>query len=136
MAGRRWKFYYRYHHNSDKSSVYTTMQLGTHTLSQNVGCDGFSAGDFSYERKHVDKFTFSIPALPNDVPEKLKEVRKQVGVYYLTATYTLQSGGTFMKRDTFNCETSKKTFDVTIPLEAGNFKRADLKVEAVDALKD
>ena len=136
MAGRRWKFYYRYHHNSDKSSVYTTMQLGTHTLSQNVGCDGFSAGDFSYERKHVDKFTFSIPALPNDVPEKLKEVRKHVGVYYLTATYTLQSGGTFMKRDTFNCESSKKTYDVAIPLEAGNFKRADLKVEVLDALKD
>lgn len=136
MAGRKWKFYYKFHHNNDKSNVYTTMVLGTHTLSQDVGCNSFNVGGYSYERKHVDKFTFTVPELPNDVPEKVKDVRSHVGIYYLTATYTLQSGSTFMKRDTFNCESSKKTYDVAIPLEAGNFKRADLKVEVLDALKD
>ena len=112
------------------------MDLGTHTLSQNVGCNGFSSSDFTYERKYHDRFSFSVPALPNDVPEKVKDVRSHVGIYYLTTTYTLQSGGMLLKRDTFNCETSKNTFDVTIPVGAGNFKRADLKVEVVDALKD
>lgn len=134
MAGRKWKFYYKYTHNEDGA---VTMQLGTHTLSQDVGCKGFDAGDFSYERKGMDKFRFSVPALPDDVVQKVREVRRHVGKYYLTSVYTLQGGGTFQQRDTLKCEaTGRKDFDIDIPIQAGNFKRADLKVEVEDALED
>ena len=134
MAGKTWTFYYQYEHN--KGGTYT-MTLGTAYLSPTLGHARFNTGDFQYERTSPDKIKFTVPALPDDIASKLNEVHIREGKYTVTFTYTRQDNLMKDQTETFECQKgNKKTYEVTIPSDVGNPKKIDLRVEAIDGLKD
>ena len=134
MAGRTWTFYYKFTHSNGNSY---TMTLGSAYLSYNLGLSQFNTADFQCERTGTDKLKFTVPALPNDVEDKYKEIHIHEGVYRVRFDFTKQDQSVVSKYDTLQCEKSnRKTYDITIPEEVGNPKRIDLYVTAVDALKD
>lgn len=134
MAGKTWTFYYNFRHSNGKEY---TMTLGTRTLSETVGLSKFNTADFQYERTTADKIKFTVPAMPDDVKAKVKDIHKHVGTYNITFNYTLQDNSYAIVKETVSCEVGKKkTYEFTIPEEVGNFKMADMVVEATDALYD
>jgi len=134
MAGRTWTFYYKFTHSNGNSY---TMTLGSAYLSNTVGLSHFNTADFQCERTDTDKLKFTVPALPNDVEDKYKEIHIHEGVYRVRFDFTKQDQSVVSKYDTLQCEKSnRKTYDIPIPEEVGNPKRIDLYVTAVDALKD
>lgn len=134
MAGKTWTFYYTFKHVDGPKY---TMKLGTHTLSKTVGLEKFNTADFQYERTASDKIKFTVPAMPNDVKDKVKDIHKHVGTYDITFNYTLQDNSSKTVKESVSCEVGKKkTYEFTIPEEVGNFKMVDMSVEVTDALYD
>ena len=134
MAGKEWTFYYEYRHNHNQD---VTMTLGTAYLSNSLGLSRFNTSDFQYERTSPDKIKFTVPALPDDIPSKLSEVHIRQGQYKVNFTYTKQDGTILEQTDLLECEkNNKKSFDIAIPEEVGNPKKIDMKVQAIDGLKD
>ena len=134
MAGKKWYFYYEYLHSG--GTVYN-MRLGEATLSTTVGCKEFNHTDYSYERKGPDKIVFTVPGMPDDVPQKLKGSREHVGVYSVGFTYTLMDNSTKYVKERLQCQTgSSKKYEITIPEEVGNYYKIEMAIEVQDGLKD
>ena len=134
MAGKTWTFYYEFVHSNGSKH---TMRLGSAYLSNTLGLSHFNTADFQCEHTGPDKMKFTVPALPNDVSDKLSEIHIHEGIYQVRLDYTKQDFTVVSKYDTLQCEKSnRKSFDITIPNEAGNPRRIDLYVTAIDALKD
>ena len=132
LANKTWEFYYYYKHNNGS---WYNMKLGSAYCSPTMGLKGFDANDFSIERTDVRKMEVTLPALPDDVPVKLKNNRKHVGKYSFTFTYHLYDGATKLQKETFDCETMmEKTYSVDIPAELANFKSVDISADVQDAL--
>ena len=134
MAGQTWTFYYEYTHNNGEK---ITMTLGTATLSNTMGLSHFDTSKYTVERNRPDKIKFTVPALPDDVADKLKEVHIHEGRYIVKFTYRKQDNTTVETLDTLACEKKNtKSYDITVPAEAGNPKRIDMLVRATDGLRD
>ncbi len=134
MAGQTWTFYYEYTHNNGEK---ITMTLGTVTLSNTMGLSHFDTSKYTVERNRPDKIKFTVPALPDDVDDKLKEVHIHEGSYIVKFTYRKQDNTTVETLDTLACEKKNaKSYDITVPAEAGNPKRIDMLVRATDGLRD
>lgn len=134
MAGKKWTFYFKYKHSNGSQYV---MTLGTHTLSETIGLKKINTADFQCERTSPDKIKFTVPAMPDDVKDKMKDIHKHVGTYNLTFNYTLQDYSEKTVKEKVDCVVgTKKTYEFTIPEEVGNFHMVDLIVEATDALFD
>ena len=100
MAGKTWTFYYTFKHVDGPKY---TMKLGTHTLSKTVGLEKFNTADFQYERTASDKIKFTVPAMPNDVKDKVKDIHKHVGTYDITFNYTLQDNSSKTVKESVSC---------------------------------
>ena len=134
MAGKTWTFYYEYTHNDGDK---LTRTLGTAYLSNTLGLSHFDTNKYKVERTKPDKIQFTVPALPDDVDSKLKEVHIHEGIYNVKFTYTKQDNKKIEKSDTLICEKGMtKTYDLDIPEEAGNPKQIDMSITATDGLRD
>ena len=134
MAGQTWTFYYQFTHNDGDV---LTKTLGTVTLSNTMGLSHFDTSNFSVERNRPDKIKFTVPALPDDVDDKLKEVHIHEGTYIVKFTYRKQDNTSVETLDTLECEKGyAKSYDIAIPEEAGNPKQIDMTVNATDGLRD
>ena len=134
MAGKTWTFYYEYTHNDGDK---LTRTLGTAYLSNTLGLSHFDTSKYKVERTRPEKIQFTVPALPDDVDSKLKEVHIHEGTYNVKFTYTKQDNTKVEKEDVLQCEIGKtKTYDLDIPEEVGNPKQIDMSVTATDGLRD
>ena len=132
LAGKTWTFYYTYKHNNNS---WYDMKLGSAYCSPTMGLKYINTTDLSYERTDARKIEITIPAMPDDVPSKLKNNRKHVGKYNFTFTYTLYNGSTRTQKETFECQSGQeKTVSVSIPMECANFKSFDMFADVQDAL--
>lgn len=133
MAGKKWYFYYEYKHNKGSSH---NMSMGSAFCSATMGLDAFDASKFSFKRDEMDKIKFDVPALPDNVPAKLKSNRWHEAVYKVAINYTLQDGTVKTKEESLDCEIGKsKSYDIAIPQDVGNFKRIDMNITTYHRLK-
>lgn len=134
MAGQSWTFYYSFDHCEGGSF---TMTLGTATLSNTMGLSHFDTSNYTVERNRPDKIKFTVPALPDDVEDKLKEVHIHEGKYIVKFTYRKQDNTNVETLDTLECQKSNsKSYDIEIPEDVGNPKQIDMMVKATDGLRD
>ena len=128
MAGEHWYITYEFIHSGGS---YKNRNMGYVYCSKDLGLADFDRKDFSYKREGSDKIKFTLPALPDDVPNYLKDYIHHFCEYNLTFSYTLQDGSVKTKDEHLLCDTGKKRVcDLTIPEEMGNFKKVDLRVDA------
>ncbi|MBR5688533.1 MAG: hypothetical protein IKX36_11360 [Prevotella sp.] len=124
MAGKTWYFTYEFIHNAGS---FKARKMGSAFCSSDLGLGTIDYHDISYSRENSDKILFTVPALPNDVPAKLQDYIKHYCEYELHFTYTLYDGSEKKQSEVITCETGhKKTYELTIPKEVGNFKNAEL----------
>ena len=133
LAGKTWYFYYEYEHNSSGSKV---MSLGSAYCSETVGCSHFDTMGYELKRINMNTIEMKLPAMPDDIDQKLQDVRKHVGHYDLSISYTLFDGTVKTQAAAFDCQTlSPTTANITIPSEARNFKTIDITVDVREALE-
>lgn len=133
LAGKTWYFYYEYEHNSSGHKV---MSLGSNYCSETVDCSHFDAMDYSLKRSNLNTIEVKLPAMPNDIDQKLQDVRKHVGHYDLAINYTLFDGTVKTQTEAFDCQTqAATTANITIPSEARNFKTIDITLAVREALE-
>lgn len=134
MAGKTWTFYYQYDHNDGGQY---TMKLGSAYLSPEMGLKHFNLADHKCERTGLDKLSFTVPPLPDDVESKLSEIHIHEGVYNVQFSYTKQDGNIVQQNETFDCvKNNYKTYTVDIPEEVGNPKKISIYVVGKDCLRD
>ena len=132
LAGKTWYFFYEYEHNSSGKQI---MSLGSAYCSETADCSKFDTGDYTLARTNLTTIQMKLPAMPNDIEQKLQDVRKHVGHYDVTLSYTLFDGTTKMQTEAFDCTTQTSTKDITIPEDVRNFKTVDVTIDARDALE-
>ena len=127
-GGKTWYFYYESKHDGGSSyNLYmgSARLVGSSTYDRNA----FKFSDFSYSRKGANTIQFTTPALPDDVPEKVKDVRYRQANYILDFTYHMHDGTVKTQKENLAAVTgTRKTHDITIPEEVGNFKSVDLDI--------
>ncbi len=137
LAGKKWYFYYEYTHSNGNSY---DMYIGSAELSSTMGLKGFDLSKYKCERSGPRQFTFTTPAMPDDVSKDLEDIRKHFGEYIVTMDYHLYNGSTQTKTDTLSCTVGKDgatygaEYNIEIPASVGNFKTVDMKVEATERL--
>ena len=137
LAGKKWYFYYEYTHSSGKRY---DMYIGAAELSSTMGLKDFDLSKYKCERSGPRQFTFTTPAMPDDVSKDLEDIRKHFGEYIVTMNYHLYNGSTQTKKDTLSCTVGKDgatygaEYNIEIPASVGNFKTVDMKVEATERL--
>ena len=111
-----------------RSSIYVESSLGLSSIS---------TGSYTCERTSHDNIRFTVPKLPDDIPEKVSSVRERVCTYDVSYTFTCQDGSTVIKREAIECEKSmQKTVNITVPEEVGNPRQIDLRITASQGVKD
>ena len=106
-------------------------------MSSSLGLSRLNANDYECKRISPDKFQFTVPAMPNDIPSKMSDAWWHEGTYTVTFTYYLQNNSQKTVTHQLSCVTgNKKSYDLTIPEDVGNFTRIDMKIEARDGMKD
>ena len=112
------------------------MSLGSNYCSETVDCSHFDAMDYSLKRSNLNTIEVKLPAMPNDIDQKLQDVRKHVGHYDLAINYTLFDGTVKTQTEAFDCQTqAATTANITIPSEARNFKTIDITLAVREALE-
>ncbi len=132
LAGKTWYFFYEYEHNKSGQKV---MSLGSTQCSETVDCSKFNTSDYTLARTNIATIQLGLPAMPNDIDQKLQDVRKHIGHYDVTLYYNLFDGTTKTQKESFDCQIQATKCDITIPTEVRNFKSVDITLSARDALE-
>ena len=133
LAGKTLYFFYEYEHND---SGWKVMSLGSAQCSEMVDCSKFNTTDYSLQRKDIGTIQLNLPAMPNDIDQKLQDVRKHIGHYDVTFYYNLFDGTTKTQTESFDCQlAAASTANITIPIDVRNFKSVDATIESRDALE-
>ena len=143
MAGKTWNFTYQFNHvkNSGSDGGWQTMQLGSTYLgysAQDLGYSNVNLEDFTFERASMGKMKFTVPALPDDIPARIKDYRWHEASYDLKFTYTMPSGKvvTSEVKDKKSEVGKTKTYEIDIPAEVQKYKTMDVRVVGLDMLKN
>lgn len=124
MAGQTWYFNYEFIHNAGSTK---NRNMGSAYCSNNLGLGNINPREFSISREGSNKISFTAPSLPNDVPNYLQDYIKHYGECQLNLNYTLYDGSEKKQTELLTCETGqKKTYELTIPEDVGNFKKAEM----------
>ena len=135
MAGRRWYFYYEYLHSKGSSH---NMSMGSAYCSADLNLQNADHTKLSYERTGSDKIKFTVPSLPNDIPQKLQKSRTREGEVTCYFYYMLKDGRS-MRRvgEKMACAIgSQKTYELTIPAEYCDFRNLDLTIEVKSVVRN
>ena len=135
LAGGKWKIYYKFTHSN--GGEYTMTLNSSLDIMQQVALYDFATNTYTVERTSPSNIRFTVPKLPDDVPQKVNAVRMRTCSYNVEYVYTRQDGTTYVQRETFDCEKNQaKQYDTTIPGGIGNPRRIDINVEARQGVKD
>ena len=137
MNGKTWSFKYCYNHirNNGSDDGWQEKSLGSAYLdAPNYGTTKLE--DFSYTRPQAEKIKFSVPALVDNTPSKVKDIRWKEGHYDLKFNYVMPSGKTIVSQKTIDLNGSTQNVDVDIPADALKFKQLNLSVIAHEYLKN
>ena len=133
LAGKTLYFFYEYEHNE---IGWKAMSLGSAQCSETVDCSKFNTTDYSLQRKDIGTIQLNLPAIPNDIDQKLQDVRKHIGHYDVMLYYNLFDGTTKTQKESFDCQLgSTSAANITIPTDVRNFKSVDATIESRDALE-
>ncbi|MBO6287861.1 MAG: hypothetical protein J6M94_04640 [Prevotella sp.] len=135
LAGGKWKIYYTFTHSN--GGEYTMTLNSSLDIMQQVALYDFATNTYTVERTSPSNIRFTVPKLPDDVPQKVNTVRMRTCSYNVEYVYTRQDGTTYVQRETFDCEKNQaKQYNTTIPGGIGNPRRIDINVEARQGVKD
>ena len=133
MAGKKWYFYYEYIHN--KGSFHK-MEMGGATCSANFVDLNFDASAFNIQRNGPEKLKVTVPQVTKTVESKLQSNRKYECKYKLVFDFVTQENKTVSLTQEYECDRNqKKTYDVTIPENVGNFKSVTCRESYTYGLK-
>lgn len=134
MAGGGWKIYFHFKHSDGKWYDKTLSSwVGT---SDHLGLYDYDWKSYKIERTGIDKLTFTVPQLPNDIDSKLSSVRMRQATYDVVYTFVKQDGTTATLSKTYEADTNEKNEEVSFPDGVGNPARINYKVTAVHGVKD
>ena len=134
MAGRTWHFFYEYLHSKGSSH---NMSMGYAYCSDHLNLPNPDNSKFSYERTGSDKIKFTVPSLPNDIPQKLQKSRIRQGSVLCHFFYTLKDGSVKRVDEGLDCAIgSQKTHELTIPADACNFKSLNVSIEVLTKIRN
>ena len=134
MAGGGWKIYFHFKHSDGKWYDKTLSSwVGT---SDHLGLYDYDWKSYKIERTGIDKLTFTVPQLPNDIDSKLSSVRMRQATYDVVYTFVKQDGTTATLSKTYEAGSNEKNEEVSFPDGVGNPARINYKVTAVHGVKD
>ncbi|MBQ7996524.1 MAG: hypothetical protein IJ249_02520 [Paludibacteraceae bacterium] len=134
MAGGNWKVYFHFKHsNDDWYDRVLKYSIGTST---NLGLTDYDWKSYKAELTGVDKLTFTVPQLPNDIDSKVSSVRMRKATYNVTYTFYKQDGSTMTVDKSYEASAQEKSEECSFPENAGNPARIDYKVSVTHGVKD
>ena len=134
MAGGNWKVYFHFKHsNDDWYDRVLKYSIGTST---NLGLTDYDWKSYKVELTGVDKLTFTVPKLPNDIDNKVSSVRMRKATYNVTYTFYKQDGSTMTVDKSYEASEQEKSEECSFPENVGNPARIDYKVSVTHGVKD
>ena len=135
MAGSTWKIGYTFNHSNGDS--YTKILAYSCQIGTSLGLSAIDASKYTCKRTSPDNIKFTIPKLPDDIPNRVSDMRSRVCTYNVNYTYHKQDGSIETVKETYNCEKNQeKSFDSTIPESVGNPKQIDVSISVNQGVKD
>ena len=135
MAGGDWKIYFHFKHSND--SWYTRVLRYSIGTSTSLGLPDFNAAAYTVERTGIDRLTFTVPQLPNDIPSKVSTIRMRKCTYDVRYIFYKQDGSSVTVDNTYEASaTQQKTEEYTFPDGVGNPARIYCRVVATHGVKD
>ena len=135
LAGDEWKIYFHFKHsNGNWYNMTLHSNLG---INNHLGLPDYNWQSYKAERTGIDKITFTVPQLPNDIDNKYSDIRMRKATYDVRYTFHKQDGSTEVVEKTYEASTTQeKKEEISFPDGVGNPKRIDYKVTATHGIKD
>lgn len=134
LAGDTWKIYFNFKHSDGK--WYNMTLRNSIYINNHLGLSDYNAAGYKVERTGIDKITFTVPKLPNDIESKYSSIRMRKATYDVRYTFYKQDGSTVVVNKSYEAGSSEKTEDCSFPDGVGNPKRIDCRVAATHGIKD
>ncbi|MBQ3997833.1 MAG: hypothetical protein II644_00685 [Paludibacteraceae bacterium] len=134
LAGDTWKIYFHFKHSDGK--WYNMTLRNSIYINNHLGLSDYNAAGYKVERTGIDKITFTVPKLPNDIDSKYSSIRMRKATYDVRYTFYKQDGSTVVVNKSYEAGSSEKTEDCSFPDGVGNPKRIDCRVAATHGIKD
>ena len=134
LAGDEWKIYFNFKHsNGNWYNMVLRYSIG---INNHLGLSDYNAAGYKIERTGIDKLTFTVPKLPNDIDSKFSDIRMRKATYDVRYTFFKQDGNTVVVNNTYEAGSSEKSEECNFPDGVDNPKRIDYKVTATHGIKD
>lgn len=134
MAGGSWKIYFHFKHSNNS---WYDKTLAWVTTSSTLGLSDYNVDSYKVERTGLDKITFTVPKLPNDIDSKYSSIRMRKAWYEVRYTFYKQDGSRVTVDKQYEASTNQeKKEEFTFPDGVGNPKRIDYYLYASHGVKD
>lgn len=134
MAGGSWKIYFHFKHSNNS---WYDKTLAWVTTSSTLGLSDYNVDSYKVERTGLDKITFTVPKLPNDIDSKYSSIRMRKAWYEVRYTFYKQDGSRVTVDKQYEASTNQeKQEECTFPEGVGNPRRIDCQVKAIHGVKD
>ncbi len=134
LAGDTWKIYFHFKHSNDS---WYDKTLAWVTTSSTLGLSDYNVDSYKVERTGLDKITFTVPKLQDDIDSKFSSIRKREAKYEVSYIFYKQDGTSVTLNKQYEASTSQeKQEECTFPEGVGNPKRIDCQVKAIHGVKD
>ncbi|MBQ1858941.1 MAG: hypothetical protein II140_03690, partial [Paludibacteraceae bacterium] len=134
MAGGSWKIYFHFKHSNNS---WYDKTLAWVTTSSTLGLSDYNVDSYKVERTGLDKITFTVPKLQDDIDSKFSSIRKREAKYEVSYIFYKQDGTSVTLNKQYEASTSQeKQEECTFPEGVGNPKRIDCQVKAIHGVKD
>ena len=135
LADDTWKIYFRFKHSNGK--WYNMVLRYSIYVNNHLGLPDYNAAGYKVERTGVDKMTFTVPQLPNDIDSKFSSIRSRKATYNVYYTFFSQQGMVQTAMQTYEASTTQeKKEEYTFPERMGNPTRIDCHVTVRHGVKD
>ena len=135
LAGDTWKIYFNFKHSD--GNWYNMVLRYSIYINNHLGLSDYNAAGYKVERTGIDKMTFTMPKMPDDIPSKVSSIRSRKATYDVRYTFYKQDGSSVNVYKTYEPSTTQdKKEVVTFPDGVGNPKRIDYKVSCSHGIKD
>lgn len=134
LAGDTWKIYFHFKHsNGNWYDMVLRYSIG---INNHLGLSDYNAAGYKIERTGIDKMTFTVPKLPDDIPSKVSSIRSRKATFDVRYKFHKQDGTIVTVNKTYEAGSTEKKEDCTFPDGVGNPKQIDYTVSAVHGIKD